>query len=348
MTRIAIVVMAVIGLSACTQSPATPVARVSPSAATPSATTATVAPQGSPLQSPSQSPNASPVSTVGFSCRLPIYTEGSVIEDSFITFPDGAISPTPVGTGGMYFDRAFSRWLPVPRREVSPDGAGYAYVDYNGTDFVLHVIAVASGKEVQIPISTQAFSGEPDVLDYSADGIYLVSDFESLQAGLWLVNPSTGALRQLSTDVYPVFSAGNGVIWVQTVNPADPNPVMTASSAGTLPDEIDRMDLKAGSKQEWLYMPGKGLSLKGLDGRGLPLIETALWGVDANARMWLVAAPDAPTSIYKGELVQSLSGGVTDSHGVWFGSPDGIYLYTNPGYLVKVSDHPGYPANGCF
>lgn len=343
MRRLSAVGIAVVVLAACTQSSSSHVAGVSPSVATPS-----VATQGLPGPSSTPSPNASPLATVGFSCRLPIYTEGSVIEDSFITFPDGAISPTPVGTGGMYFDRAFSRWLPVPRREVSPDGAGYAYVDYNGTDFVLHVIAVASGKEVQIPLSTQAFNGQPDVLDYSADGIYLVNAFEHLQAGLWLVNPSTGALRQLSKDVYPVFSAENGIIWVQTLNLADPFPVMTASSAGTLPDEIDRVNLKTGTKEEWLYIPGKGLSLMGLDSRGFPLIESALWGVDPNARMWLVAAPDAQTSIYKGELVQSLSGGITDSHGVWFGSANGIYLYTNPGYLVKVSDHPGYPANGCF
>jgi hypothetical protein len=332
-------------LVACSQANGKPAAAV----VTPTKPVTSSTPSGKGLPSPTPTSTIDlPLATVAFSCRLPIYTDGSVIEDSFITFPDGGISPTPVGTGGMYFDRAYSRWLPVPRREVSPDSAGFAYVDYNGTDFILHVITVASGKEVQIPLTNQAFNGEPDVLDYSADGIYLENGFEHLLAGLWLVNPSTGAMRQLSKDVYPVFSAGNGIIWVQTVNPADPFPVITASSVGTLPDEIDRVDLKTGTNEEWLYMPGKGLSLMGLDSRGLPLIETALWGADANARMWLVAAPDSPTSIYKGGLVQSLSGGIADSHGVWFGSRNGIYLYTNPGYLVKVSDQPGYPANGCF
>jgi hypothetical protein len=33
---------------------------------------------------------------------------------------------------------------------------------------------------------------------------------------------------------------------------------------------------------------------------------------------------------------------------VWFGSPQGIYLYSDAGGLQKVSDQPGYPANGCF
>jgi hypothetical protein len=35
-------------------------------------------------------------------------------------------------------------------------------------------------------------------------------------------------------------------------------------------------------------------------------------------------------------------------HGIWFGSLDGIYLYAQAHGLVKVSNQPGYPANGCI
>jgi hypothetical protein len=38
---------------------------------------------------------------------------------------------------------------------------------------------------------------------------------------------------------------------------------------------------------------------------------------------------------------------IADSHGVWFGSRQGIYLYSVAGRLLKVSNQPGYPANGC-
>ncbi len=38
---------------------------------------------------------------------------------------------------------------------------------------------------------------------------------------------------------------------------------------------------------------------------------------------------------------------VSDSHGTWFGTDHGIYLYTGTAFM-KVSNQPGYPANGCF
>jgi len=43
-----------------------------------------------------------------------------------------------------------------------------------------------------------------------------------------------------------------------------------------------------------------------------------------------------------------LGGPITDANGIWFGSSHGIYLFTSAGGLQKVSDQPGYPANGCF
>jgi hypothetical protein len=39
---------------------------------------------------------------------------------------------------------------------------------------------------------------------------------------------------------------------------------------------------------------------------------------------------------------------IPDGHGVWFGGPQGIFLYSDAKGLQKVSDQPGYPANGCF
>ena len=47
-------------------------------------------------------------------------------------------------------------------------------------------------------------------------------------------------------------------------------------------------------------------------------------------------------------FVESLGASITDSHGVWFGSQQGIYLYSSSGGLQKVSNQPGYPANGCL
>ena len=341
----------VLVITGCSQ-PASPVARAS------------VSPLAKPTSAPSASSTASvsqtapataipdlPVSTLGFSCRLPFSWDDAKNVDQFITFPGGVVTIDPNGNGGWYFDRAFSRWLPVSRWAVSPDGSQYADIESLGTaggnEYVIHVVAVATGKETLVHIPNQTFNGQPYVFDFSADGIYLVQAFERLLPGLWLVDPVAGSIQQISKDLYPVYSAGNGIVWVQVLNPDDPKPVATQSSAGILPNEIDRVDLRSGTRTVWLYQAGEGLSVVGLDSRGLPLIESGLWGVDPNAQLLLVTAPDSPQSIYKGAIAEWLGGSFTDSHGVWFGGQRGIYLYTN-GALLKVADHPSALANGCF
>ena len=336
-------------ITGCSQPAGGPVAHasVSPPAEPTSAPSASPAPSVSPTAPATAIPDL-PVSTLGFSCRLPFSWADARIVDEFITFPSGVVSIDPNGNGGRYFDRAFSRWLPVSGWAVSPDGSQYADIESLGTEYVIHVVAVATGKEALVHVPNPTFNGQPYVFDFSADGIYLVQAFEHLLPGLWLVDPATGSIRQISKDLNPVYSAGNGIVWVQVLNPADPNPVVTRSSAGILPNEIDRVDLRSGTRTEWLYQPGEGLSVIGLDSRGLPLIESSLWGVDPNAQLLLVAAPDSPRSIYKGAIVEALGGSFTDSHGVWMGGQRGIYLYTNAGALLKVSNHPSELANGCF
>lgn len=338
-------------VAACSHASGAPVAHqtASPSAEQVSTLPANSTPSAGPTAPATAVPDL-PVSIVPFSCRLPIYKQDALTVDSFISFPSGDVTIDPNGNNGKYFDRAFSRWLPVPRTAVASDGAHYATVEIGPSGEVLvHVVDVASGQVRVFKESQAQFNGQPLVLDYSTDGIYLVNAFEHLLAGLWLVNPADGSIRQVSKDIYPVLSAGNGILWSEIVNPADPKPVVTGTSIGTLPNEIDRVDLRSGAKTVWLYEPGKGLGVIGLDSRGLPLIEeTGAWGADPNARLLLVAAPDAPTQIFKGVVAQELGEGVTDAHGTWLSGQGGIYLYTNAGALEKVSNHPGYPANGCF
>jgi hypothetical protein len=358
-----LVVLAAVVLSACSKASA-PVAHVS----------ATASAHGSPTSAASPTPTSSssgttlpfldlPLSTVSFSCRLPIYTEGTVIEDSFITFPDGAISPTPVGTGGMYFDRAFSRWLPVPRSAVSPDGISYAYVEIGQEPdvFYIHMVGVfgdqAKDVSVQESASTVGLGAQPQVFDYSADGIYLIQAFETTWRGVWLFQPPAGPIRMVS-DIAPEVSAGSGVIWFGEVNPADPSPIITGTSAGILPDVVSRLDLRTGVRTRWIYHPGAGLEVLGVDTSSHPLVRVfsrvanpppKTDPIDHAADELVIALdPSTQRSIYKGQLVETLGNPIADSHGVWFGSAQGIYLYTSSGALIKVSDQPGYPANSCF
>jgi hypothetical protein len=341
-------------LIACSQGPSSPVAGATPS----------------PMQSATPSPIASPtpvadlpLAKVDFSCRLPIsISTGNPAalstQAGFVSFPSGTVTIDPVGNGGTYFDRAFSRWLPVARDAVSPDGTHYAYVDLGDGVFNVHVVDVRTGKDHVLRENASGFSFQPFVLDYASEGIYIGQAFERVQPGLWLVAPTTGAIRQVSKVAGLQVSAGHGVFWSGEINPADHNPIRVPSSAGTLADQIDRFDLKSGKQVVWLYQPGKGLTVVGLDIRGRPLI-TRYSGqapvppktdpIDHPATELLIAL-DSTTqrSIYKGQLAELLGGAIGDAHGVWFGSPQGIYLYSEAHGLQKVFDQPSAPANGCF
>jgi hypothetical protein len=345
-----LVALLAIALTSCAQPSAKPVVHVSPSASPQALAT----PQFTDL----------PLSTVSFSCRLPIYTDGSVIEDSFLTFPDGAISPTPVGSGGLYFDRAFSRWLPVPRSAVSPDGISYAYIEVGQEPdvFVIHMVGVFGDQRkdvaVQESASAAGFGAQPQVFDYSADGIYLTEAFEHVWPGVWRFDQRTQTIQKLADVEVPEVSS-SGVIWYGAVNPADPNPFSSRSSAGIFPNEVDRLDLKTGTRARWLYRPGAAVNVMGVDTLGRPVIIHTVPGSDPgignpgffdHSQSELLLGLDAAhqRSIYKGQLVETLGNPIADSHGVWFGSAQGIYLYSDAGGLQKVSDHPGYPANGCF
>jgi hypothetical protein len=96
----------------------------------------------------------------------------------------------------------------------------------------------------------------------------------------------------------------------------------------------------------------------GLDVQGHPLIHAYVGNpqalpktdpIDHSATELLVGRdPTSQKTIYKGPLAETLSSPVADSHGVWFGSAQGIYLYSDANGLQKVSNQPGYPANGCL
>ena len=304
----------------------------------------------SPATSPSPVPGDLPVSQVSFSCRLPIYLqtgyEGSrdfSRQGAFINFPAATMTIDPKGKGGGYFDRAFNRWLPVTQSGVSADGAHYAYADMNKSE--LRVVDVVSGKERTFSLSA---IGANYVFDYGADGIYMTFGFEGLH-GLWLVDPITGSSHQLPDVATPGAIGAGGVVWYSEVNPADPQPINTASSAGILADQVTRLDLKSGSKTQWLYRPGVGLGIAGLDDLGRPLISVVhTWMDVSNVDLLLAPDPKSQKTIFKGPLVGTLGFNLSDSHGAWFGSEQGIYLYSDAGGLQKISNQTGFIAGGCI
>jgi hypothetical protein len=245
-----------------------------------------------------------------------------------------------------YYDRAYSRWLPVPRNDVSPDGAHYAYTDRAVADpqnpparATIHVIAVKTG--VGQAFDDGDWAAPYVILDYAAEGIYLTTSL--VGSGLWLMNPATGAITQIGNPWDVQGSAGDGVFWVGAINTSDPQPL-----AGPAPDELDRLNLVDGSQITWFYRPGSAVHFVSQDLVGHPIVIVS-GGEGQATELLLLPAPGISRSILTfGDKLPSLASPISDKHGVWFGSPDGIYLYSEAAGLRKVSNQPGYPGNGCF
>lgn len=344
--------LALIALVGACSAPATPQAR-------PPSPAASISPAPSPTWSLGLGPTA--ISAVDFSCRLPVFDDrGTGSVGGFIGFPSGTVTPDPaagmvsiarlgrelVGDSYLhYYDRAYSRWLPVSRNAVSPDGSHFAYTDraIGGqadpqARATLYVVAVKTG--VELTFDDGAWASPFQILDYAAEGIYLTTTY--VDYGLWLMSPTTGAVTKVADPWDVQGSAGNRVFWVGAVNASDPHPV-----AGVAPDQLERLNLVDGSRVAWFYRPGSSVHYVSQDVDGNPIIVAS--GVSGPQEFLLLVGSGVSRSIWtSGDRVPGIGSPISDNHGVWFGSPDGIFLYSLANGVQKVSNQPGYPANGCF
>jgi hypothetical protein len=304
------------------------------------------------------------VQTLGFSCRLPIFVDiGAGQPGAFIDFPSGTVTPDPAATAVAstsrsgrelvdyfsaihYYDRAYSRWLPVSRKDVSPDGSHYAYTDRAvansqnpPTRATLHVVDVKTG--IDVAFDDGAWSLPYVILDYATEGIYLITEYGAY-IGLWLMDPATGAITRVANLLNVQGSAGSNVFWVGTTNPNDPH-----ATGGVAPDQLDRLSLVDGNRFTWFYRPGSAVHFLGEDLGGHPILAASTQ--DGTTEILLVLAPGIDQTILPSwDVLTTISNPISDSHGTWFGSPGGIYLYTEATGLQRVSTQPGYPANGCL
>ncbi len=306
--------------------------------------------------SPSPVPGDLPLTQVSFSCRLPISTPDN--QGAFVSFPTRAVSietksPGVAGSWGVYYDRAFSRWLPVPRQAVSPDGRYYAYGE-RGADqsqvAKMHVVDIATGVDHVFATPNTDWFIPFAVLEYASEGIYLYTTYE-VSIGVSLMNPITGAIHPVVRLIDVQASGGNQTFWVGTVNPADPSPL---GGIEIQPNQIDRYSLADSTRVAWFYRPGTAPRVIGSDTQGHPIVlvvngRNGSVDGDYGAELILLVNPQTQRSIYKGsaKLVSSMFVSISDSHGSWFGTDHGIYLYSGTAFM-KVSNQPGYLANGCF
>jgi len=275
-------------------------------------------------------------------CRLPIYAGGPG-SGGFIAFPDGTFiadprsdvhpSPAPSNPGmgygnyGMWWDRTYSRWLPVGYALVSPDESRYAFPGDDG----VYVHNVATGAQTELGAGRKW-----SVIDVEATGVYAS---EQGASGLWLL-PFSGAPHQVASTGY--WQAANASAAYGT-----PTSAVPSGASNT----ILRLDLKTGAITDWFTRQGAQSSAAGFDRSGNPIIYVNGQG---GSEVWIV--PQAG----KGSVIAAYSYGpygnygfspqgspVADSHGIWFPGNGGIALYVSGAGLYWMSSVGGQIAGGC-
>ena len=249
---------------------------------------------------------------------------------------------------------AYSRWLPVPRNSVSPDGKHYAYPSQTADNKVwLHVVTVPGGSDHVYRLPDVLFSGIGSVyvFDYASEGIYMGLLNEGGIDGLWFFNLKTGLTSKIG-ELPGIGVIGGGAAWLGSFNKSDPNPL--TFPPGWPSNQIERVDLTNGSRQTWYYQPGASVGVIGFDGRR-PIVSTydgkvmrVFLLLDSAGHQQEIASGMPDTWI---GYIDTFGGGIiTDSHGTWFGaSTQGLYLYVPGTGVKKVSDQQWLrPANGCF
>jgi hypothetical protein len=119
-------------------------------------------------------------------------------------------------------------------------------------------------------------------------------------------------------------------------------------------DRVLRSDLKSRVVTPWFRRPGKEVAAIGFDRQGHPIVSVSSvdGATSTSEELWLVTAPGVEKQIYSGPGSNSpafvgFGAPLPDSHGLWFGSSKGVFLYTLDGKFQKVSTALGEVAGRC-
>ena len=298
----------------------------------------------------------------------------------FVTFPGAAFTPDPSGAfeepgtnglvksaakpylyggpGASTFTRRYGRWLPASVDAVSPDSSHYAYTesynDANGPRSRIHVVDVASAADRVV--FDQGFYA---VISYESEGIYLfyVGYADEPNSGLWRLDPQSHALVQVASQTLTLDYLGGGAAWYRDLAPGDQAPpsLTNQMARGVFKDRLIRLDLKTRAGSPWFRRPGQEVHAIGVDGLGHPIVTVSSptdTGKSTSEELWLMTGPDLGTQIYKGPGSDSadfvgFGTPVADSHGLWFGSKKGVFLYTPDAKYQSVAKASGEVAGRC-
>ena len=285
---------------------------------------------------------------LALNCRLPIYAGGPG-SGGFIVFPNGTFiadprsavtapspspGPTPAppqygygyqGWWGTTYDRAYSKWLPVPYTWVTPDGTRYAYP---GQPDGIYVQNITNGTQLEL--------GEGkfwQILDVEANGVYAVT---GQTGGLWLLT-FAGAVTQVTSNGF----------W-QAVRGGYAYGTATSSVPQGVGNTILRLNLSTGASVDYFSYPSVQSSVAGFDYAGKPVIYVQ------GQNLFLVYL--GSTQPGQSMVIANLFGSnfwpngapVGDSHGLWLASGNGIALYVAGVGWYSMSGLGGQLAGGCL
>jgi hypothetical protein len=306
---------------------------------------------------PASSASGTFTPATSLNCRLPVYA-GQSGSGGFIVFPGSTFIPDPAsgvslpagapapapsgpgygqGYGGMSYDRAFAKWLPVPLNWVSPDGSKYAFASSNS----VWVQNVADSAHVLLG------EGQPwSVVAFLSDGVYASAPGS---AGLWLL-PLSGAPKQIATTGYWRAAAAGAAYGTPT------SAVPQGASNG-----IIRLDLKTGAVTDWFARGNSQAYVLGFDAQGYPVVQVNYPSpINAN-EVWLTTGPSKavplsgsfPNSYQYGQPPNLSGVPVGDSHGIWFqayapGTNGGMAIYVPGSGIYWMANIGGQLAGGCY
>ena len=282
----------------------------------------------------------------GLHCKLPVYTNGVQKSGGFISFPDGkfvadkssgVVTPGDGAWFGLTYDVAVKGWLPVPKTWVSPDGTVYFFAEPVSGNNKMFEVNAQSGVSAELGIAPLGYGWQ--VIAVTSD--YVFAKLLMSHAGVYIMPISSPYSQEryipdgFWTAAYGDYAFGTTVPGGGAIQRIDARNQIT----GTPPVGAEPWFNKSGSAE-----------ILGFDGSGNPVIWTG-------ADLWIATGPDQATRISsspplaiptsQSSPLYGTDAPVSDTHGLWFSTTDGIYLYAN-GRTTKVSDLVDQVAGPCI
>jgi hypothetical protein len=283
-------------------------------------------------------------------CKLAVYLSGAQGSGGFISFPDGMVTSDDtsnvVTTGGYWFgltyDSAVKRWLPVPRAWVSPDGTVYFFAEpRSDKNAMLFEVNAQTGTSAELGISPLGYGWQ--VIAVTTD--YVFAKYLTSHPGLYIMPISDPYSKQMTEVTSGFWSAASGVYVFGTTVP-DGGAIQRIDARKQGGNFV--MDKPPAGAEPW-FNKSNSAQILGVDGSGNPVIWTG-------TEMWIATGPDQATRIStspplpittsQGAPINGANAPVADSHGLWFSTTDGIYLYVG-GQTTKVSNLVAQVAGTC-